>query len=236
MPEPASPLLRGAGVSALAVALACLAHSVAGGVLPGPLVLAVLAVLTLPVTTAAARRPLTAPGTLALLGAVQLALHGAFGALAGHGSPAAGPGVVVTGAGTHHEHVGPLPTGAADALTSAAGAAGGTGTTSAVPADLLHAVTDTAGAAHLTGVPMLLAHVVATVLTALLLATADAATRRAAAWWAARRPDAGDLPVPALPAPAVPPRAALATPRRTVLPGAVGRRGPPRGLALPATA
>lgn len=178
--------VRAVLLAALVLALSALAHRAGGGLLPPPPVLLGLAALTLAGTTAAARVRWTAPRLVGVLGASQLALHGALGALGGH-----------------------------DAGTGAAGCAPGAGAAAATAGHGLraghaaagHDVVALAGCVPLGGVAhadpagMVLAHAAATVLLALVVARGERSLHRllaGLAWLALPSertlPALGDLP------------------------------------------
>lgn len=164
-------MTRAAVLSVIAVALAAGAHATAGGATPGVPVLVLLAlVLTVPVLVLAGRRRgvlLTA----ALLGAGQWVMHQAFVLLT---APActtaaagtAGPGGLAAGHLGHAGHAGHL-------------AGGGSGALAAVCAGGAHAH-DHVG--HPDSLTMVALHVVATVLTASVLASGERALAWLGAW------------------------------------------------------
>ncbi|NUP73727.1 MAG: hypothetical protein HOQ07_03625, partial [Sinomonas sp.] len=104
-------------VAGATVFLAAAAHTVGGGVLPDPLILAAVLALVLAPVVLLSRRKISGPSMLAVLSAGQLALHEAFGAL----SVTSGPVPVLAPEGGHVHVLGAL---------SPAHAAGGTHTES----------------------------------------------------------------------------------------------------------
>lgn len=168
MPSPVvGPLrvARAALVATLVLALTTLAHRVAGGVLPDPLVLAALGALTLAGTTAAARVRFTPTRLVVLLGGTQLALHEALTVLAPAGSCHA------SGAGSGHlGHT----VAAAGSVVCAVPTLPDAGAGVVHPAHL--AASGTAGAW------MLAAHAVVTVVLALVLSYGERALERFLAW------------------------------------------------------
>ena len=216
MPSPvAGPLrvARAALVATLVLALTALAHRVAGGALPDPLVLAALAAFTLAGTTAAARVRFTPARLVALLGGAQLGLHQALTVLA--------PGGSCAPVGAGHGH-------------AAAATAGSV--VCAVPSALPDGGASLAHPAHLAtsgtaGLWMVAAHAVATVVLALVLSFGERALERFLAWV---------TPRVALPAPVA---LAVTGPRLVVpshasrpvvawRPRATPTRGPPSGVGL----
>ncbi|MDQ0707661.1 hypothetical protein QFZ52_000313 [Arthrobacter woluwensis] len=200
-------LLRTGLLSTGILALAAGAHTLAGGALPAPPILAALLALTLLASVLATKIRLGLPAMTAVLGAGQVLLHEAFTALAGPGTPQA------TLPAVHQHDDGAALTGALQHLSPALGH-------SAAHDSLAH------------DPGMLLAHTVATLLTALLLARGEAALWALAAWL---RPLFRVAKTPALPiagralrAPFAPepPRLPWRTLRRDRL------RGPPRVVVL----
>lgn len=213
---------RGLALALVVVGIASTAHLAGGGHLPPGLLLAGVVVAAGSAAHAATARRLTLPAVLLLLGAGQVVLHAAFTVLAA--PPGAG---VVPRAGVLqvHAHGGPhsgllLPVDAAAGVVSAAGATG--------PAD---AAGPAAGAAA----AMLTAHVVATLVAAVVLAGADRSLWMLLAWLAplaAVLAAAASVVVPRLPRrPVAAPRA---RPRSLLLARRSLRRGPPRLLLAPA--
>ncbi|MTB72355.1 hypothetical protein GGG17_10310 [Arsenicicoccus sp. MKL-02] len=147
-------LLRAGTLAVVMLALAALAHLLGAGALPGPGVLAVLLGLVLATCLTASARRLGAGSIGAILGGGQLALHGAFTVLGTTGADPESLGHVV-GSGHHAVLV-----------------------THAWPA---HAAAGGHGHLSLT---MLLAHVLATVVTAAVLARGERALWLLASWLA----------------------------------------------------
>ena len=212
MPSPVvGPLrvARAALVATLVLALTALAHRVAGGALPDPLVLAALAAFTLAGTTAAARLRFTPTRLVVLLGGAQVALHQALVVLAPGGSCV--PAGATSGHGAHVASVGEVVCAAPAASVTAVGGA-----------SLVHPEhLATSGTA---GLWMVVAHAVATVVLALVLARGERALERFLAWVTPRAGLPALVPVP----PAARPR----TPRaRTVRVASLwrARRAPTRG-------
>ncbi len=205
---------RAALVATLVLALTALAHRVGGGALPDPLVLAALAAFTLAGTTAAARLRFTPARLVVLLGGAQVALHQALVVLAPVGSCV--PAGVTSGHGGHVAVVGDVVCAApAGALLTDGGAS------------LVHPEhLAPSGAA---GLWMVVAHAVATVVLALVLARGERALERFLAWVTPR----ASLPAPAPVAPAarpgVPPTRAVRVPSTWR-----SRRAPTRGPPRPA--
>lgn len=211
MPSPVvGPLrvARAALVATLVLALTALAHRVAGGALPDPLVLAALAAFTLAGTTAAARLRFTPARLVVLLGGAQVALHQALVVLAPVGSCV--PVGVTSGHGGHVASVG-------DVVCAAPFGAPVDGGASLVHPEHLA----TSGTA---GLWMVVAHAAATVVLALVLARGERALERFLAWVTPRAGLPALVPVP----PAVRPRAPRA---RTVRIASLwrARRAPTRG-------
>ncbi|WP_156533039.1 hypothetical protein [Cellulosimicrobium sp. I38E] len=201
---------RAALVATLVLALTALAHRLAGGALPDPLVLAALAAFTLAGTTAAARLRFTPTRLVVLLGGAQVALHQALVVLAPVGSCV--PVGATSGHGGHVASVG-------DVVCAAPVGA-------PVPVDggasLVHPEhLATSGTA---GLWMVVAHAVATVVLALVLARGERALERFLAWVTPRAGLAALVPVP----PAARPRTPQA---RTVRVASLwrARRAPTRG-------
>lgn len=205
-------LLRTGLLSIATVSLAAGAHVLAGGTLPALPVLAALIALTLLVSVLATKVRLGLPAMTAVLGAGQLLLHEAFGALSGTTGPMAG---MPTG---HQHDDGAAFASALQHLSTgpgspAAAASGG------------HPLL-----AHDPG--MLLAHAAATLLTALMLARGEAALWALAAWLMPlfRVASPAALPVlsraPRAPRAPEPPRLPWRTLRRDRL------RGPPCAVVV----
>jgi len=148
---------RAALVATLVLALGAAAHAAAGGHLPDPLVLAALAAFTLAGTLVAARARFTVPRLVGVLGAAQAGLHVALDTL-GHAAAAC------------------VPAGAATAGHGGHGTVVCTGS-AAVP-DAAASVAGTGGA----GAWMVVAHAVATLVLAVVLARGERALERLLAW------------------------------------------------------
>ena len=144
--------LRSALVSLTILTLAAGAHTLGGGQLPEAGILLALLALTGLASTTATRLKLNLPALAGLLGAGQLALHGAFAVFS---APA--PAGAVTGPGDaapHHAGPVPLPAGAHSPLA----------------------------APETDSLLMLAGHALATLLCAFLLARGEAALWSLAAW------------------------------------------------------
>lgn len=217
-------MARAAVFALLAVLLAAGAHTVGGGHVPALGTVLLLWLAVLPVAAALTHRTWGPGAVTVALGLLELGLHQALSL-----GSAAGP---ATSGGTH-------PTGHGGGTTARgahAGTHGDAHTSHADHADhaaTTHAsATDVAAAAvpdHDTGALMLLGHVVATVLTALLLAHGDALLARLWAWVSLRdlpRAGAAALVVRVAPPPGWDLHAALPP---LVAAGGVCRRGPPQG-------
>lgn len=174
MPSPVvGPLrvARAALVATLVLALTALAHRVAGGALPDPLVLAALAAFTLAGTTAAARLRFTPARLVVLLGGAQLALHQALTVLTPGSCHAVGGGA------GHLAHLAASSGAVVCAVPSVDGAAS--------PLHPEHLAAS--------GAWMVAAHAAATVVLALVLAHGERALERFLTWVTPR----GALPLPA---------------------------------------
>ncbi|RKW70199.1 hypothetical protein [Galactobacter caseinivorans] len=216
------PLGRAWGASGVAVGLAALSHSVAGGHAPEPLLLAVAwalgAVMALPFTS----RRASLVRLAGLLLPAQLIYHVVFGGMhagahggSAHAGPHGGSGVVPTLADVT----------ASDAATHL------THTASAVAGEFPAGTAEAASAQPL----MLLAHVLSAVLSVLVIRHAERAV--AAAWdWCHLRLVAG-VRLPRIPAPRrraqrARPSWELPRPHLLGLPlAALRHRGPPAALA-----
>lgn len=191
-------LARALVLALTTITLAAVAHLLGGGALPSRGVLVVLTGVVGLVALVASQHRLGTASIAALLGGGQALLHGTFSTLATSGADPAMLGHVV-GHGHHQQLV-------VHASAHAAHAAG-------------HA------AHHHASVPMLLAHVVATLVTALVLARGERALWLLAGWLAPVVPllmaRPADWPRPALPT--------LPTPRPVSADVALvaPRRGPP---------
>jgi hypothetical protein len=198
-------VIRTLAITAVIVGLAAIAHVAGGGATPRPLGLAGLALGTAYVCAWAARRRLGPVAITGLLAAGQWVLHHALDAL---GTPVCVPVVADVAHADHAGHVAAAAGACAPALTgTAAGLTAG------------HAAS---------GATMLAAHVVATVVTALLLVTGERSVWALHQLLSALRPA-----VPRPVAVAVPRvrQAVRATPvlrpRRAALLRVSPRRGPP---------
>lgn len=193
-------------VATLVLALAALAHLVGGGTLPDPLILAALASFTMAGATFAARFRLTFARLVAILGTGQVALHYGLGL-----------GAVPTCAPVAGAHAG-------HAVSPAMAC------TPLLPDGVAHLPHETSAGAW-----MVLAHVLATVVVALVVAHGERALGLLLTWLAPRTALAELLP--AVP---VPPRLLLpdAEPARAVtvhlrIPTTRGPPVPARLVALP---
>ncbi|MGW6131103.1 hypothetical protein ACWFNE_13850 [Cellulomonas sp. NPDC055163] len=229
---------RAAVFALLAVLLAAGAHAAGGGHVPTPGTVALLWLTVLPVAVVLARRT-WGPGALTVaLGLLELGLHQAL-SLGPAGGPSAG---TRTSRGTGHPtgHRGAMaPLGADAGMNDAShGTYAGMHDASHGTHAGMHPATSHASAAdvayvtgpdHDAGLLMLLGHVVATVLTALLLAHGDALLARLWAWATLRdlpRAEPATLALGVASPPGWRPRAALSP---LVAAGGVCRRGPPQG-------
>lgn len=154
-------LLRAGTLAVVMISLAALAHVLGGGALPGGGVLAVLLGLVLVTCLVASGRRLEGLSIGAILGGGQLALHEAFALLGTTGADAASLGHVV---GSGHHAVLVTHAGQPGSDVGAAHAVGG-------------------GHDHLS-LTMVLAHVLATVVTAAVLARGERALWLLAGWLA----------------------------------------------------
>lgn len=204
-------LVRAAAVASTVVGLAAAAHVVAGGVLPGPWLLLGLSALVLCGALLLAGRRMSAPVLLAVLGAGQVGLHQVFCWLGVETVPVHAP------SGADHLLAGHDP-----GLSA--------GWSTGVVPDVAHA-----GAATSADASMTVAHVLATVACALVLARGESLLWRLWTWWQPVRAVVVAvlrLPVP----PRVPPVPAAPAPRPSfVVARRVPRRGPPRVPALAST-
>ncbi|MAS55748.1 MAG: hypothetical protein CMJ44_14195 [Pimelobacter sp.] len=91
--------LRALLVTLVATTLGVAAHSLAGGLLPGPAVLVVLGCALLVVAAACLGTPASYGMLVALVGGGQLLVHLVLTASAGHGDPVAGHGAPLTATG-----------------------------------------------------------------------------------------------------------------------------------------
>ncbi|MEZ0447732.1 hypothetical protein [Cellulomonas sp. ICMP 17802] len=210
MPAPATGplrLVRAGTVAVVTVALAALAHVLAGGGLPPVVVLVALTALVLAAAVVLTARRLGPLGALVLLGVGQLAVHSSFSLFT---SMACMPGAMGGAALSGHAHH------AGTVLQAQA---------AACPASDAALVPPLLGASA-----MLVLHVVATLAAALVIAGADRALWWLAAWL---RPLVGTAaavvvaPRPSLPTPAEVPGSGSAW-WRDVVP----LRGPPARQSL----
>ena len=211
-------LLRTTTVGATILGLAAGAHLVAGGTLPVPPLMAALLALHVLCSTVVTQFRLGLPAMLALLATSQLALHQAFGFLSG-GIP---KGSLPSGITLHDHSL------SAEAQTSAmleSAALLGSSGQSAVGMDLMSHANALSGA-------MVPAHIVATLVTAVLLAQGEKALWALAGWLRPLYRSASAIR--ALPArqarPAVPPMPLPHLPWRNLPPDP--QRGPPAFAAL----
>ncbi|WP_146364067.1 hypothetical protein [Arthrobacter yangruifuii] len=204
MPQRTDPfrLLRAGAATAVILALAVGAHTAGGGTLPAPILLFALGVFTLAGVTITAGRRFRPVSLLAVLGAAQFGLHGAFRVL--------GSGVqCVPGAPAHHgmtlvcPEPGPL-----------------TGAASAHQLSGLHTLP------HDAGPVLFLAHLAAVVLSALALARGEDALHATAGWLRPLFTPQAPVPVRAVRAAAVISGPAAGTPRTRYC-SARPLRGPP---------
>jgi len=158
-------LVRGAGLTALAVALAGIAHVVAGGRAPAPVLLVALGLLLLPAGVGCARRRVRPVAAAVLLGATQVVVHHVLAAASGSVPGSTSPGTASLGTASP---------GTAAAFACQGLEAVGAGHHAAA----LHCAPPGTGRTRATLV-MLAAHALAVVVTALVVAGADRAL-----WWA----------------------------------------------------
>lgn len=149
-------MLRAAVVSAVVLVLSAGAHLGAGGTLPHPGVLAGLAALTMLSATVVAKRTLKLPALVAVLGGGQFALHHAFGLLSTSATT-----MVCASDSSHSGH-----SGHAALLTCT------------VQSAETHLHAPVAGA----GVMMFVAHAIATLATAILIARGEETLHAVAGW------------------------------------------------------
>lgn len=217
--------VRGLALALVVVGIASTAHLAGGGDLPPGLLLAGVVVAAAFAAHAATSRRLTLPAALGLLGAGQVALHAAFTVLA----VPAGAGTVAAASrpsGLLHVHAHGGPHSGLLLPVDAAASAGAGLDAAAAAAD---------PAAGSTGAAMLLAHVLATLVAAVVLAGADRSLWLLVAWLAPL------VAVLAAAASAVVPRlrrrpvgAPRTGPRSLLLARRSLRRGPPRLVHAPA--
>ncbi|GII99777.1 hypothetical protein CLV28_1091 [Sediminihabitans luteus] len=158
-PRPAAvvQVVRAALLAATAVAFAAGAHVLAGGLLPEARGTVAVVVLTFALTSAVARTRLRLRTLLPTLVLLQLALHHAFAALAGHA-----PGTELSSGGAHAHHA--APDAAPDLVAGLA--------TAAHQSTGMHP-------------GMLAAHVGAAALTGVVVVAADRAAEAAVDWFTA---------------------------------------------------
>lgn len=149
-------MLRAAVVSAIVLVLSAGAHLGGGGILPHPGVFVGLAALTMLSAIVVAKRTLRLPALVAVLGGGQFALHHAFGLLSTGAST-----VVCASASAHTGHPGYA---ALSACT--------------VKSAETHMHAPVAGA----GAMMFVAHAIATLATAILIARGEEALQAVAGW------------------------------------------------------
>ncbi len=229
-------LVRAGVVASVVVALAGLAHVLGGGRLPAGVVLVALTSLVLAVCVALAGRRLGVVAVTAVLGAGQLVLHHAFTVLSATGCAAsAGPAAGVAdphAAHTAAQHTAHLAARATDHAAHLAGQAAdhvahaGQAVGTLACADPHGVATPLLGASA-----MLVLHVVATVLTALVVAGGDRALHWLLAWLRPRVVVPGPVAVP-VGGTLVGPVASVA-PLRAPWSRAHPRRGPPSGPPAP---
>ncbi len=146
-------MLRATVVSALVLALSAGAHLGGGGILPHPGVFLGLAALTMLSATVVAKRTLKLPALIGVLGGGQFALHHAFGFFATAATP-----VVCASDSTHLGHSAVLTCTVVSAEASPHASGGGA------------------------GAPMFVAHAIATVATAMLIARGEEALHSVGRW------------------------------------------------------
>lgn len=230
-PGRALRLLRVAVLTAVATVLGTVAHTLAGGRLPGVVGYVALLVLLGLGTAPLLARAASTRRVVLLVVAGQTFVHTALTATAGHEGDGVGHATVpVTSP--------PVLTGAPRPGTTFADlvhpqVSTGTGSGPAVPDWVLHLVADLQPAQ----LPMALAHLAAAVGVGLWLASGERALVTLLALAAAPVLRLVRLVVPVLPVPSRGPRPVvrLAAPRRELLlTASLARRGPPRRLVLAA--
>lgn len=214
-------LLRTTLVAATILGLASGAHVSAGGMLPAPFIMAALMALHVLCSTVATKVRLGFPAMFALLATSQLVLHQGFATLSVAVPMVAMPSAMPSGMHDHSQSAQ-----AVAALQSVALAPAG----SAGSMDLMNHSMDFSGsvlAGSLMSGWMMPAHVVATVVTAVLLAQGENALWALANWLRPLcRTSAAVLLLPARQArAAVPPLPLPRLPWRNIRPDT--RRGPP---------
>lgn len=208
MGSPGDGVLRVArtvAVTAVVVGLAVAAHVAGGGRPPRPLALVGLAFATAYVCAWVARRRLSLPLLAGLLAAGQWALHHAFDLVGAACAPVTAP--------MHAGHA--VAAGSCEPVAAAAGVVAGR-----------HAAAPSWA--------MLAAHVAATAVSALVLASGDRALWALCGLLAALLPALPRAAAPvAVPVRRAPDVAAVPRPRRAVLLRVSPRRGPPTALPRP---
>ncbi len=161
-------LLRASVITVVIIALSSLAHVTGGGSLPEPAIVVGLAALTMLAVTMAAKRTLPLPALTLILGAAQVAFHHLFGMLSS---------TARCEAATHAHHA--IITCATDTIPlqhqaldagPAAGIAAGTAAGTA------------AGLGTGIGAAMFAAHVLATLVTAVVITRGEQAVHATLAW------------------------------------------------------
>jgi hypothetical protein len=203
-------LVRALVVAGAVVGLAVGAHRLGGGVLPDPLVVLALGALVLSVTSLLAGRKFTVPVLTLVLGAGQVALHAALTWLAPVACMAGG---VAAGSHVSSAHLG--HGGGAMSLTCASGVV--------MPA---HAPMDLSPA-------MVGAHVAATAVTVLVIASGERALWWLLTWLRPRAAVADAVDVPVVQRPIVVPGRVEARRRRSGYLRISPRRGPPARVLTP---
>ncbi len=213
LPQPTTPtqasglwqFLRAGVVTSLVIGIAAAAHQGAGGHLPPVSLMALLTALVMAPVTALSHRKLSLPVLAGILAAGQVFVHVAFNALSGTGTYCGPPGIA---AHSHHqEMVVPDCAGAGPAALTEAAVSYGPGPTA-----------------------MTAAHVLATALTILILARAEAALWQLRAWLRplTRPPRPATLP----PVVAAPIPGTATHPRKSPSTRITAPRGPPSSLSL----
>lgn len=211
MPRASFRLFRTGLIGSLIIGFAAGGHLAGGGQLPSAAILAALFAVTLVPVAALTRFRLSCPALVGLLGAGQVWLHWAFDALGGAGAAAPESTALMPG---HAGHAGALDPGA---ITPDALAAGG----SAAAGSVHSAASDGA---------MFVAHAVATLCSAVLLARGERVLSALASWLRplVRRPEPAAILPARVPAPFPTPVTLPRTRAGVRLPT---RRGPPVPLA-----
>jgi hypothetical protein len=209
MPRASFRLFRTGLIGSLVIGFAAGGHLAGGGQLPSAAILAALFAVTLVPVAALTRFRLSGPALAALLGAGQVWLHWALDALGGAGPAAAESAALMPG---HAGHAGALHLITPDALAAAGSAAAGS----------VHSAASD-------GV-MFVAHAVATLCTAVLLARGERVLSALASWLEplVRRPEPAVILPARVPAPFPTP---VILPRIRAGVRLPNRRGPPVPLA-----